>query len=141
MKEKGIFHIGMGVSGGEEGARNGERGCWTRPASAAALGRWCSTPWGPLLPPFSAVRFWLGIPEPWQSGLVLRAMLPSSKSSELFCNHLLAPVGCQAALAGGHTGPAPVPAAHFPVTSRPPLHTARPTLTLRPFITPLQAPP
>lgn len=23
MKEKGIFHIGMGVSGGEEGARNG----------------------------------------------------------------------------------------------------------------------
>ena len=25
MQEKGIFHIGMGVSGGEEGARNGER--------------------------------------------------------------------------------------------------------------------
>ena len=24
MKAKGIFHIGMGVSGGEEGARNGE---------------------------------------------------------------------------------------------------------------------
>lgn len=25
MKERGIYHIGMGVSGGEEGARNGER--------------------------------------------------------------------------------------------------------------------
>jgi hypothetical protein len=35
MKEKGIFHIGMGVSGGEEGARNGAPGrlCW----GAAAL--------------------------------------------------------------------------------------------------------